>query len=561
MRFLDNLSIGPKTLLVPVFLMIVIVAMGGATVATLESEKDTLTSLRVEAYERRSDALTLSNALNEAHGSLFRILTWDSNGINAAAVPELREKVRELSDELAPLADRLATVGGKAFSENYARYMEQVEQFLVESETNIYGALELIAQADETFRALQVPLDGILAQSHEIATTSFADAYSQAQALQRAFVIVAILVVIIAAIVSVFVSRRISRPMTELARLIERISNGDLNVDIRGGQRRDEIGTVARSVTVLRDQSSEAEQLRRERERIRAIESERQKNLIEATENFQSSVRDALSGFDREFGSLNGSAGDMEQIASLARSRSADANSHSEQVRHHIEAVAEATSSLSDAIAEIGQQAQNSAEVAGRARTESEHSRALFEQLTDATQRIGDIVGLIEDIASQTNLLALNATIEAARAGDAGKGFAVVAGEVKNLASQTARATEDIANQVEEIRGLTDNVVSALQSVADVIGEVDQSAAAIAAAVEQQQASTAGISDSIKDASGGMRTVTEAVGALDSETARVRSGSENVTRATSTLNTEASRLRDAIDGFLDQINKNRATAS
>ncbi|WP_417828598.1 methyl-accepting chemotaxis protein [Thalassospira sp.] len=560
MRFLDNLSIGPKTLLVPVFLMVVIIAMGFATVATLESEKDTLTSLRVEAYERRSDALMLSNALNEAHGSLFRILTWDSNGINAAVVPDLREKVSKLEEELAPLADRLSAVGGDAFTQNYAHYMEQVNQFLVESEMNIYGALEIIAQADETFQALQAPLADILDQSHTIATTSFADAYSQAEALQRVFVIVAIVVIILAGVVSIFVSRRIARPMTDLAKLIEKISNGDLDVDIRGGQRGDEIGTVARSVTVLRDQSKEAELLRQERERVRKQEQGRQQNLIAATELFQRSVQEALTGFDREFGSLNGSASDMEQIATHASARSADANQHSEQVLHHIEAVSQTTASLSEAIAEIGQQAQNSAEVAGRARAESEESRALFEQLTNATQRIGDIVSLIEDIANQTNLLALNATIEAARAGDAGKGFAVVAGEVKNLASQTARATEDIASQVEEIRGLTDNVVNALHGVADVIGEVDQSAAAIAAAVEEQQASTAGISDSIQYANGGMRTVAEAVGALDTETARVHSGSANVTRATSTLNTEAAKLREAIDSFLNQIDKSKADA-
>ncbi len=560
MRFLDNLAIGPKTLLVPVFLMAVIIAMGIATVLTLESEKETLNNLRVEAYERRSDALTLSDALNEAHGTLFRILTWDSNGINAAAVPELREKAGNLSTELAPLAERLAEVGGDEFTTAYDTYMAEVDQFLIESEMNVYGALEVIARADESFRALQIPLQKILAQSQEVATTSFGNAQAQAETLQKVFVIVAIVVILIAAIVSVFVSRRISRPMTDLAQLIEQISKGDLDIEIRGVQRRDEIGVVARSVTVLRDQSKEAETLRHERERVRKIERERQLELVATTDNFQRAVQEALGGFDREFGSLNGSANDMEQIATSATARAADANHHSETVLHHIEAVSQTTASLSEAIGEIGQQAQRSAEVAGRARNESEHSRALFEQLTEATQRIGDIVTLIEDIANQTNLLALNATIEAARAGDAGKGFAVVAGEVKNLASQTARATEDISAQVEEIRGLTDNVVSALESVANVIGEVDQSAAAIAAAVEEQQASTNGISASIHDANGGMRTVADAVGALDTETARVHSGSENVSRATNTLNTEAARLRDAIDGFLDQINKNKADA-
>ena len=133
MRFLDNLSIGPKTLLVPVFLIDRHHRHGITTVVTLESEKETLTSLRVEAYERRSDALTLSNALNEAHGSLFRILTWDSNGINAAVVPDLREEVSKLEGDLAPLAERLAAAGGDVFTQNYTKYMEQVSQFLVKA--------------------------------------------------------------------------------------------------------------------------------------------------------------------------------------------------------------------------------------------------------------------------------------------------------------------------------------------------------------------------------------------------------------------------------------------
>lgn len=235
--------------------MVVIIAMGIATVLTLESEKETLNNLRVEAYERRSDALTLSDALNRSARKPFRILTWDSNGVNAAAVPELREKAGNLSTELAPLAERLAAVGGDEFTTAYDTYMNEVDQFLIESEMNIYGALEVIARADESFRALQVPLQKILAQSQEVATTSFGNAQAQAETLQKVFVIVAIVVIFVAAVVSVFVSRRISRPMTDLAQLIEQISKGDLDVEIRGVQRRDEIGVVARSVTVLRDQS------------------------------------------------------------------------------------------------------------------------------------------------------------------------------------------------------------------------------------------------------------------------------------------------------------------
>jgi methyl-accepting chemotaxis protein len=232
----------------------------------------------------------------------------------------------------------------------------------------------------------------------------------------------------------------------------------------------------------------------------------------------------------------------------------------SEEASANINMVAAATEEMTNTISGISAEAEKAGEVTQSAVQQSRTAREKMASLGKAAQEISKVTTVISEISSQTNLLALNATIEAARAGDAGKGFAVVAGEVKNLASQTARATEDIASQVEEIRGLTDNVVNALHGVADVIGEVDQSAAAIAAAVEEQQASTAGISDSIQDANGGMRTVAEAVGALDNETARVHNGSANVTRATSTLNDEATKLRNAIDGFLEQIEKNKAEA-
>ncbi len=220
----------------------------------------------------------------------------------------------------------------------------------------------------------------------------------------------------------------------------------------------------------------------------------------------------------------------------------------------------EASYGLSEAIREISGQLQQATLVTSRAREESENSANQVNALAETAERIGDVVIMISEIADQTNLLALNATIEAARAGDAGKGFSVVASEVKNLASQTAKATEDITIQVDQIRNNTSSVVKALKTVTKTIGEVDAISTTIASAVEQQGAATNGISENIQQATGRVSSVSSVVTAVNKNASENVTGSEQVVNAATSVQTEEIALRKAIGSFMKIVQENQEPA-
>jgi methyl-accepting chemotaxis protein len=220
---------------------------------------------------------------------------------------------------------------------------------------------------------------------------------------------------------------------------------------------------------------------------------------------------------------------------------------------NNVQSVAAATEELTASIAEISQQVSNSAGIARQAVDEAKRTDQTVSALSDASQRIGEVVKLISDIASQTNLLALNATIEAARAGEMGKGFAVVASEVKNLANQTAKATEDISTQIVGMQNATGEAVSAIQAIAETIGKIDQIAATIAAAVEEQGAATQEISRSIQQAAGGAREVSDNVSVVAKSVDETGRMAKDVLGAASELSQQAEIMRREVGNFLERV--------
>jgi len=358
------------------------------------------------------------------------------------------------------------------------------------------------------------------------------------QISRRALVVGTLVGLGLAISVGMLLSIIIGRRIVGLTGLVSRVADGDLNVAVDDADTRDEVGEMARAVQILRDRSIEAEQLREEQERQRvaiaeeekrkieeeaeqkererraeqaqraAFEEERRRTAQAMADELETSVLEIVAGLASAAEELHATAQSLSAGVSQTKGQTSAVGDASHQTLTSVQTVASAAEQLSISIQEISQQISDSAQVADEAAQTARQSSETVAQLTDASARVGAIVDLIRGVAEQTNLLALNATIEAARAGEAGKGFAVVANEVKSLAHQASKATEEIAQQIEDMRKVTESAAGSIQRISKVIGVINEKSSNVAASVKEQSASTQEISRSAHVASEKTQEVT-----------------------------------------------------
>ncbi|WP_448204355.1 methyl-accepting chemotaxis protein [Azospirillum sp. sgz302134] len=279
----------------------------------------------------------------------------------------------------------------------------------------------------------------------------------------------------------------------------------------------------------------------------------KQKAMEQLAASFESSVKGIVANTVDASTQMQGSAERMSQIATLTNRQSLEVASAATQASMNVQTVASAAEELTSSIAEISRHVGTSSHIAGAAVEEAQKTNATVSGLVDAAQRIGEVVELITDIASQTNLLALNATIEAARAGEAGKGFAVVASEVKNLANQTAKATEDIAVQITEMQAAARGSADAIRGIGNTIIQIDEIVTTVAAAVEEQAAATQEIARNVAEASTGTQSVTRTINEVTNASSETGSLADEVLHAANTLHRQADALNDGVESFLRRI--------
>jgi methyl-accepting chemotaxis protein len=362
-----------------------------------------------------------------------------------------------------------------------------------------------------------------------------------------------LLAVALGSAIAWFIGRGISKPIVGMTGTMERLAADDLDIQIRGLERKDEIGSLARSLEVFKRNAVEAKRLAAREAEAVAARAQRAQTIDRHIGTFDSSVRDALEVLTASATQLHAAAEALTAAVGTADGRSTSVASAAGQASANVQTVAAATEELAASIAEITVQVTRSNEIANQAVREASDTQSTIGSLSEAAQRIGAVVRLINDIASQTNLLALNATIEAARAGEAGKGFAVVASEVKALANQTGKATEEIATQVNSMQSATQAAVAAIDRINDTIGRMNEISTQIAAAMEEQGAATREISRNVQQAATGMEEVTRDIGGINSAVGETAAASDEVLAAAKSLGNQSGILKTDVGAFFGQI--------
>ena len=342
----------------------------------------------------------------------------------------------------------------------------------------------------------------------------------------------------------------IVRPTRLLTASMTRLADGDWNTAVPGAERKDELGAMAKTLEVFKVNGVQAARLAAEQEAERATKEQRATRLFGLTDTFEKIAGELVGAVSSAATELQATAHSMTDTAGQTTQQASTVAAAAEEASVNVQTVASAAEELASSIGEISRQVAQSAKVAGRAVEDARRTDTVVRALADGAQKIGEVVGLISNIAGQTNLLALNATIEAARAGDAGKGFAVVASEVKSLATQTAKATEDIGRQIAQIQASTKEAVESIQSIGTTIGEVSDIAAAIAAAVEEQGSATQEIARNVQQAAIGTTEVTSTIGGVSAGASSTGAAATQVLGAAQALSRQSERLSGEVGRFI-----------
>jgi methyl-accepting chemotaxis protein len=364
---------------------------------------------------------------------------------------------------------------------------------------------------------------------------------------------VAVMLALVGSVIFTFIG--VARPLTRLNGALGKIAGGELNVEIPGATRGDEVGDIAKTVVVI---SNNAEQKARQEAEAQAQQEQvaaqrRKADMIQLADSFESAIGEIVETVSSASTELEASASTLTSTAGRSQELTTMVAAASEEASTNVQAVASATEELSSSVNEISRQVQESARMANEAVNQARTTNDRVGELSKAAARIGDVVELINTIAGQTNLLALNATIEAARAGEAGRGFAVVASEVKALAEQTAKATGDIGQQISSIQAATQESVGAIREISGTIERLSEISATIASAVEEQGAATQEISRNVQQAAQGTLQVSSNIADVQRGASETGSASSQVLSAAQSLSGDSNRLKTEVGKFLNTV--------
>ena len=561
MNMLNNLAIRVKIPLGFAVVLAIVVILGLLSITRLSAVND-------NAEEIRNDWLPSTGQMSKLLTSIYSFRLRESRYMLVAADGgDLDKAMADIAAGTDRIAKARATYAPlisagtdeerliKQFDQEWAGYGQITRKMLdLAKAHDAKGATALFNGAsresfDRAIKALNDDADFNVLEGKKAADRGAAIYDSTKWVVILALIFAAAL----CAILGGWLVASVSTPIQRMTDAMKRLAGHDLSTEITGLGRKDEIGAMATAVQVFKDSMVKAEHLAEAQQLDHAQKQLRATRIEAINATFDQQASEALNFLASAATELRATAGGMSDNADLASKQAGAVAAASEEASSNVQTVAAATEQLSSSIQEIARQVVQSSTIAGQAVQEAAATGGTMQTLSEAAQKIGEVVRLINDIASQTNLLALNATIEAARAGEAGKGFAVVASEVKGLATQTARATEDIAEQVTAMQRATQDCVGAIERIDGTIGRMNEISTSIAAAMEEQGAATQEIARNVEQAARGTADVSVNVGGVNRAADETGAAAVEVQQAADGLGVQAETLRREVGNFLAEI--------
>ena len=530
---------------------------------------------------RRSSALTAAietankAALNvERVNGLVYAVVMDSRGVYMSADKDAAKKYNEgilkFNEQIVAVVDKWQAIVQSDDAAQFATFKKRIDQFVEFRKELVRRAVEINPAAgrewgdNEANRSVRSALNKDLeALSKAYAERAKTIAEQTETTRQLSLVLtglggVALALVLIGVIL---IAGSIARPLSVITAVIKQVAEGADNVRVPHTDRGDEIGALARAIEIFRQAMDHNKNLNSQVSRESEIREARGRHIETSVDAFRGAIGTVLRAVKENATAMRGSAQTIRRVTSEASNEASAAAGATEQASSNVATVAGAAEELSASVEEIGRQVRQSAAAVEQTGLRTEKSIAEIESLAAATQRIDGVLNLIHAIAEQTNLLALNATIEAARAGDAGRGFAVVAHEVKALAGQTAKATEEISQNVSLIQSSTKNAVDAVREIGHAVGGINEITTAIAHAIGQQDAATREISSNAQGAAQGNATLVHNIGSLRDAIGQTSTVAASVLTASDDLNATAETLSREVETFFDNLRSGPADNS